>query len=74
MAKKATKKFKLSKQTKAELRSALHTFLSAFVITIMPVITTVDWRSVEQSAIIAIALAGLRAGIKALSLYFFPQK
>ncbi len=74
MAKKATKKFKLSKQTKIELRSAIHTFLSAFIITILPVITTVDWTNVERSAIIAVTLAGLRAGIKAVSLYFFPQK
>lgn len=64
----------LSKKTKQELRSAFHTFLSAFVITIVPFITDMDWTTVEQSALISIAAAGLRAGIKAVSLYFFPQE
>ena len=59
---------------KTEFRSALHTFLSAFILTIIPYITDLDWSTVEQSALVSVALAGLRAGIKALSLYFFPQE
>ena len=64
----------ISKSTKKELMSALHTFLSAFMLTIIPVITNLDWRNIEQSALISVALAGVRAGVKALSLYFFPEQ
>lgn len=64
----------MSKKTKKELVSALHTFLSAFVLTIVPVITDLDWRNIEQSVLISIAFAGVRAGVKALSVYFFPKQ
>lgn len=74
MAKKATKKFKLSTKNKEAIRSAFHTFIAAFIVSITPFIATLDIRNIEQSVIISVALTGVRAGLKALSLYFFPQK
>ena len=65
---------KLTKSQKEHIRSAVNTFVSAFVVTITPFITTMDWRHVEQSAVISIAAVGVRAGIKALIAYLFPQE
>ena len=73
MAKASVNKMKQT-DIKTELRSAFHTFLSAFILTIVPYITDIDWRTIEQSALISIALAGVRAGIKAISMYFFPKE
>lgn len=65
---------KLSKKTKNELKSAVHTFISAFVVTVLPFITDMDWTKIEQSALIAVVVSGVRAGIKAVSVYLFPQE
>lgn len=65
---------KLSSKTKKEIRSAINTFISAFALVVVPSITDMDWNHIEQAAIISVVAAGVRAGVKALIAYFFPQE
>lgn len=54
--------------------SAFNTFITAFGITIAPFLSDLDFSNVDKAFIVGILAAGLRAGVKALILYFFPQK
>ncbi len=65
---------KLTKKQKKHIVSALNTFITAFGIAVAPSISTLDWSAVDQAFIIGLLAAGVRAGVKALIVHFFPQK
>lgn len=65
---------KMSKKTKGKLISALHTFISSFAVVVIPFLSDMDWTKIEQSAVIAVILTGVRAGVKAVSVSLFPQE
>lgn len=65
---------KLTKKQKEHIWSAVHTFVSAFVITIAPSVSDLDWSTVDQAFILGLLAAGVRAGVKSLFIYFFPKK
>lgn len=65
---------KLNKKQKEHLLSAFNTFITAFGITIAPFLSDLDFSNVDKAFIVGILAAGLRAGVKALIIYFFPQK
>ena len=57
---------KITADTKRHIISAALTFVTAFVVTIAPVIDTISAESFENGAFWALVLTGARAGIKAL--------
>lgn len=56
----------MSDTTKEHLKSAAITFVTAFAMTIVPYLGTMNLNEVKQSTLIAIVAAAVRAGIKAL--------
>lgn len=48
-----------------EIKSAIYTFLSAFILATIPLIGSFSAQGAESGAIVGILLAGLRAGLKA---------
>lgn len=59
---------KLKPKTKEHITSAIITFVTAFAVTIIPVIDTLSLSSFEDGALAAIAFTALRAGVKAVFL------
>jgi len=57
---------KLNKTTKKYVISSLVTFVSAFVMTVLPFIDTLKLEDVQTGAVISILFTGIRAGVKAL--------
>lgn len=53
----------LSPKAKEYVKSSLITFATAFLIATVPFLGNADW---SQSAIIAVLITGVRAGVKAL--------
>lgn len=64
---------KLTKKQKEHIMSAVHTFATAFIITVAPSISDLNWQNVDQALILGILAAGMRAGIKSVITYFFPK-
>jgi len=56
----------MSKNTKEHILSAVTTFLTGFLIAVLPLIQTVTVEQIETGAVIGILLAGARAGVKFL--------
>ena len=54
-----------------QVKSALDTFITVFLITFLPLLGTVSWDKASLYGIIAVAL---RAGIKALNAFLVEDK
>ena len=48
--------------------SSLHTFLTGFILAILPFVDTIDLKHIDRAVIIGIIGAGLRAGIKGVGI------
>ena len=53
------------------LKSSIVTFLASFATSVLPIIGNIEW---EKSAIIALIVVGVRAGVKALLEYLAIMK
>ena len=56
----------MSKKNKKHLISALITFVSAMILSILPMIQSITSENMTRSFVISILLVGVRAGLKAL--------
>ena len=56
----------MSPETKRYIVSSGVTFVSSFILAILPVITDPSWSYTGKAAIFALLAAGARAGVKAL--------
>lgn len=56
----------MSSTTKEYLKSSLITFIAAFCIAVLPEINGLTLEGIKAGALIGIAFAGIRAGVKAL--------
>lgn len=64
----------MTSTTKEHVKSAGITFITAFAMTIVPYIGTLNAHELKQSTILAIIAAAVRAGIKALVASIQPSK
>lgn len=60
----------MSKNTKRYLVSSLITFISSFLLAITPLVDQLTVDNIGRSAIFAILIVGVRAGVKAVSEWF----
>ncbi len=58
---------------KRHLISAGITFIGSFLMFVLPVLTDPSWSYTGKAALVALILAGVRAGIKTLWEKFSPQ-
>lgn len=54
--------------------SSLYTFLSGFVIAIIPALDSMDWQNVGVGSLVGLALVGIRGGVKVLGEAFLIWK
>lgn len=62
----------MTKSQKHWLMSSVQTFLTGFVLAILPFLSNVDLAHLEKATLIGIITAGVRAGFKALGELLIP--
>ena len=65
------KKLKKYLRSHPEVQSAVHTFITTFVATLTPLLGSVSW---EKAMLAGAFVTALRAGVKALGVFFAEDK
>ena len=62
----------MTQNQKHWLYSSIQSFLSGFVVAIIPYLATLDYHNITNAVIVGILVAGVRAGFKALGATIKP--
>lgn len=63
----------MSNTTKRYIISTGVTFISAFLLFVMPILTDPNWAYTGEATLAALLLAGVRAGVKAVWEFWLPK-